>query len=358
VKDGEIRALLSLDALPGIGLVRLKRLVDAFGSAERALAAPTTDFEAIAGAGTASGRHDAALRERIDDALAAADRHGMHVCTWKCPEYPSALLNLHDPPPVLFLLGRRELLANRIVTIVGARRATARSRDVAERLGAALAHAGVVVASGLALGIDAAAHAGCVRAAGATIAVLGRGADEAYPRAHRPLFRRIVASGLVVSEFLPGTPALPHHFPRRNRILAALSHALVVVEAAARSGALITVDHALDLGIEVWAVPGPIEVLTCAGSNQLLADGARPLVSVASFVEAVTGTVAGAPMTRTEPLGPAGRLLERLGREALAVDQVAEKADMTVAEALAALMEMELEGLVRQLPGMRFQRVA
>jgi DNA processing protein len=358
VNDGDARALLTLDALPGVGLVRLKRLVDAFGSAERALAAPASDFERIAGADTARGRRDPALRERIDAALATADRHGMEICTWQSSDYPKALLNLHDPPPVMFLLGRRELLGSRIVTIVGARRATARSRDVAERLGAALAHAGVVVASGLALGIDAAAHRGCVRAEGATIAVLGRGADEAYPRAHRPLFRRIVEGGLVVSEFLPGTPALPHHFPRRNRILAALSQAVVVVEAAATSGALITVDHALDLGIEVWAVPGPIEVPMCAGSNQLLADGARPLVSVGSFVAAVAGMAAGAPAGHAAVAAPAGRLLERLGRDVLAIDQVAERADMTVAAALAALLEMELEGLVRQLPGMRFQRVA
>jgi DNA processing protein len=216
----------------------------------------------------------------------------------------------------------------------------------------------VTVASGLALGIDAAAHRGAVAASGGTIAVLGRGADEAYPRAHRPLFRRIVESGLVVSEFLPGTPPLPHHFPRRNRILAALSRAVVVVEAAATSGSLITVDHALDLGIEVWAVPGPIDVPACAGSNQLLADGARPLVSIAGFVEAITGLVAGSPARRGVTHGPQGRVLERLGKEAIGIDQVAKDAQMPVAEALAALVEMELEGLVRQLPGMRFQRVA
>jgi DNA processing protein len=222
-----------------------------------------------------------------------------------------------------------------------------------------LARAGVAVASGLALGIDAAAHEGALAAGGATIAVLGRGADEAYPRAHRRLFRAIAAEGLIVSEFLPGTPPLPHHFPRRNRILAGLARAVVVVEAAATSGSLITVDHALDLGIDVWAVPGPIEVATCEGSNRLIADGARPLVSVAGFVQVVAGADATAQEkagSRALPEGEAGRVLEKLGTEALAIDQVASRVEMPVADVLAVLTEMELDGLVRQLPGMRFQR--
>ncbi|MGE0160089.1 MAG: DNA-processing protein DprA [Gemmatimonadales bacterium] len=355
---GEVRALLMLDALPGVGLVRLKRLVEAFGSAERAIAAPTAELERIAGRGTAVGLHDRSLGAAIDTALGIAARRGMEICTWSSADYPRALLHLHDPPPVLFLLGRRDLLSTRIVTVVGARRATARSRDVAERLGGALARARVTVASGLALGIDAAAHRGALGARGDTIAVMGRGADEAYPPGHRRLFRQIAEEGLIVSEFLPGTPPLPHHFPRRNRILAGLAHAVVVVEAAATSGSLITVDHALDLGIEVWAVPGPIETAVCEGSNRLLADGARPLVSVAGFVRAVTGVEAGEQMELEMGQGPAGRVLAQLGAHPLGVDQVATEAHLPVAEALALLTAMELEGLVRQLPGMRFERVA
>jgi len=361
-REAEVRALLTLDALPGVGLVRLKHVVQAFGSARRALAVPVHDFEAVAGRGTAAARHEPALAAQIEGALALAAKRGMEICTWTSPDYPPVLLHLHDPPPVLFLLGRRDLLSTSIVTVVGARRATARSRDVAERLSGALARAGVTVASGLALGIDAAAHRGALAGGGPTIAVLGRGADEAYPRAHRPLFRRIAAEGLIVSEFLPGTPPLPHHFPRRNRILAALSRAVVVVEAAATSGSLITVDHALDLGIDVWAVPGPIEVATCEGSNRLIAEGARPLVSVAGFVKAFTGSDVPAQARAgagTEPFAAgADRVLERLGSETLAVDQVAFRVEMSVADTLAVLTEMELDGRVRQLPGMRFQRVA
>jgi DNA processing protein len=354
----EVRALLTLDALPGIGLVRLKRLVDDFGSAERALAVPARAFEKVAGPDTARSRQDPAVRAQVDAALRLAERCGMDVCTWRSSDYPARFLQLHDPPPVLFLLGRRELLSTRMVTVVGARRATARSRDVAERLAKALATAGVTVASGLALGIDAAAHRGALAASGPTVAVLGRGADQPYPPGHAALFRRIAREGLVISEFLPGTPPLPHHFPRRNRILAALAEAVVVVEAAKTSGSLITVDHALDLGIDVWAVPGPIETAPCEGSNRLIADGAKLLVSVPEFVRAITGAEEG----RERGVGPldgaAGRVLARLGAEALGVDQVATAAEVPVEEVLAILTELELGGLVRQLPGMRFQRVA
>jgi DNA processing protein len=283
---------------------------------------------------------------------------GIDVCAWTSAGYPQSLLHLHDPPPVLFLRGRRDLLGHSAVTVVGSRRATTRARDVAERLGHALARAGVTVTSGLALGVDGAAHRGALAAKGDTIAVLGRGPDAPYPEAHRKLFRDIVAEGLVVSEFMPGTPPLPHHFPRRNRILAALSQAVVVVEASATSGSLITVDHALDLGIDVWAVPGPIEVAACEGSNRLLSDGARPLVSIAGFVQALTGLSA-EPSSQMELVPePAGRLLSGLGSETLGVDQLAGKVGMSVAETLALLTEMELGGWVLQMPGMRFRRAA
>lgn len=355
---GEARALLVLDQLPGVGLVMLRTLVRTFGTAEAALEAPGTRFREIAGEAAERARRDPAWSRLVDRGLAEAERLDMRLCTWSSPEYPPALLHLHDPPPVLFLRGRAELLRHASVTIVGARRATARAREVAERLGRVLSHAGACVVSGLALGVDAAAHRGALAGGGATVAVLGRGADAAYPPGHGRLFRQILQHGLVVSEFLPGTPALPHHFPRRNRILAALARALVVVEAGAKSGALITVDHALDLGVEVWAVPGPIEVDACLGSNRLLADGARPLVSVADFVREVTGQEAGVDRPGAAPRGPAGELLERMGGETLGVDELALRAGLRVSEALALLTELEIGGHVRQMPGMRFRRAA
>jgi DNA processing protein len=337
----------------------LTALVGAFGAAEAALAAPRSTFRAAAGEAAERARWDPAWSRLVAEGLAQADRLGMELRTWASADYPATLAHLHDPPPVLFLRGRADLLDLPAVTIVGARHATARARDVAERLGRALAAAGTCVVSGLALGVDGAAHRGALAGGGRTVAVLGRGADAAYPPAHRRLFRDVLSHGLVVSEFLPGTPPLPHHFPRRNRILAGLGQAVVVVEAGVKSGSLITVDHALDLGIDVWAVPGPIDVAACAGSNRLLAEGARPLVSVADFVRQMTGQEREIGCAADGSVaGPAGELLARLGEETLNVDELALCSGLAVPAALALLTELELTGLVRQLPGMRFRRAA
>jgi DNA processing protein len=344
----EVRALLVLDQAAGVGLVAMKGLVAGFGSAVEALRASSDAIREVA-RGFERPRPEA--WRHADAALDMAGRLGIEVLTWVDPGYPRCLLNLHDPPPLLFLRGRTALLERPSITIVGARRATARSRDVAERLGGALAAADVPVASGLALGIDGAAHRGALSVGGDTVAVLGRGPDEAYPPSHRRLFREILERGLVVSEFPPGTPPLPHHFPRRNRILAALSRAVVVVESGARSGALITVDHALDLGIEVWSVPGPIDLAACEGSNRLLADGARPLLSIASFVSEVGGDARSRPAL---PEGRAGDVLSALAEEPLDVDQLSARLGLGAPQVLAALTELELLGLTRRLPGMRF----
>ncbi|HSH74523.1 MAG TPA: DNA-processing protein DprA [Longimicrobiales bacterium] len=354
----EARALLALEQLPGVGLVGLRTIVSAFGSAEVALQASRSEFRAVAGPAAERAREHDSWRDAVEAGLLEARRLGMAVHTWTSPGYPAALRHLHDPPPVLFLRGRCELLERPAVTVVGARRATGRGRDVAERLGRGLAQGGVCVVSGLALGIDGAAHRGALQGGGHTIAVLGRGADAPYPASHRRLFRDILAHGLVVSEFMPGTPPLPHHFPRRNRLLAGLSQAVIVVEAGARSGTLITVDHALDLGIDVWAVPGPLDSDACVGSNRLLGEGARPLVSVSDFLREMVGEEPVALDEATAAPPGAGRLLAGLGSETLGLDELASRAGVTIPTALALLAQMELRGLVKQLPGMRFRRAA
>lgn len=368
--------LLLLDQLPEVGPVTVRRLVDRFGTAERALTARHADFAAVAGRAAADARSDPELRDGVRSALTAAEESAMEILTWDDGAYPPGLRHLVDPPPVLFLRGRSELLGHApTVTVVGARRSTARARSVAERLGAALARAGVCVASGLALGVDGAAHAGALRAGGDTMAVLGAGADVPYPRFHRRLHERIARDGLLVSEFPPGMPAAPHHFPRRNRILAALAGATVVVEAGRRSGSLITVDHALDLGKDVWAVPGPIDVAVCAGSNRMLVDGARPLVSIDEFVarmtapppdggqtslfpEGSTGEGRAGPDTTRPPPSLETRVLEALRSGPTAADELAARFDAPVSTVLALLTTLELHGEVERLGGMRFRRAA
>ncbi len=351
----ELEALLILDALPRMGPRAVREVVLAAGSARAALNRPDLVRQAAGEAAAAALSGEA--REGVLRALERADRLGMATVLFNEPSYPRPLLNLADPPPVLFLRGRAELLAQAGVAVVGSRKATARARSVAHALGAAVAGRGTPLVSGLALGVDGAAHEGALRAGGPTVAVLGCGADRVYPATHAALFRRILAEGLVVSEFLPGTEALPFHFPRRNRILAAFSRALVVVEAGERSGALISVDHALDLGVEVWAVPGPVDEPACLGSNALLADGARPLVSVPRFVEAVLGPAQEADGAPPGALpGPEGDVLAALGRGSLSADELVRVTGLSSGRTLALLSGLELAGRVRRLPGMRFRR--
>ncbi len=211
--------------------------------------------------------------------------------------YPERLLQLADPSPVLFLRGRAELLAAPAAAVVGSRRATAYGRRTSARIAGVLACHGVCVVSGLALGVGAEAHRAALEAPGPILAVHGAGADVPHPPSHARLFGRITGEGLLVSEFVPGTRPLAHHFPRRNRIMAALAQAVVVVEAAARSGALITARLALELGRDVLAVPVPVDAETSAGTNALFRDGAPPALGAEDVLRVL----------RIEP-GPAVRL--------------------------------------------------
>jgi len=351
----EVEALLVLDALPGVGPATVRALVEAAGSATRALTMSSL-LDRLGGVGTSAALSDPAITAAVRRSLQAADRLGIDTVLMGERGYPDRLLHLVDPPPVLFLRGRAELLDSPGVAIVGSRRSTARGRRAARRIGAAVARVGVPVVSGLALGVDGAAHEGALDAGGPTIAVLGRGADRAYPGSHAELFRRVVGQGLVVSEFPPGVPALPHHFPRRNRILAALCRTVVVVEAGARSGALITVEHALDLGLDVWAVPGPFGEAFCEGSNGLLADGARPLVTVNGFVRMALGVEPGQAGVPTSLSDEEIRLLEALAGSVRTADEVARGTGLEVGRTLALLAAMELRGEVVREPGMRFRR--
>ena len=353
-RDREVEALLILQALPGVGPARVRRVVAEVGSASRALTRPDV-LRGLLGAEAAAAAASEALRGEVTRALDTARRMGMTTLVMSDGGYPHRLLRLADPPPVLFLRGTPDLLARSGVAVVGARRATARARDVARRLGAAVARTGTPVVSGLALGVDAAAHQGALEVEGPTVAVMGRGADRPYPTSHGRLFRAIVEQGLVVSEFPPGTPPLPHHFPRRNRILAALSSTLVVVEAGVRSGALITVDHALDLGLDVWAVPGPIDEAVTAGTNGLLADGARPLVSVEGFVRMALGD----DPREADPLDldpEEELLLSFLAHGPRSSDELARETRLGAPRTLALLAGLELRGGVLRLPGMRFRK--
>jgi DNA processing protein len=349
-REAKLCALLVLDQIPGIGLKTLAALVARFGSGRVSLAVSVQAFSEIAGKAAALARSDAEIREHVRVGLRDAERLNAPALTWSDSRYPGMLHNLADPPPVLFLRVRAELLSSPCITIVGARKATARARDFARRLASARARSGYTVVSGMALGIDACAHVGALEAGGGTIAVLGRGPDRAYPASHGRLFRDILEAGLVVSECLPGTPAKPYHFPLRNRVLVALGEAVVVVEAARSSRRNMR-------SISASTCPGPVEQPACEGSNALLADGARPLVSVERFLEEL-GVELCVPSERPRPGGAEGLLLVGLDRGLAHVEELAAQVRLAVPEALAVLAELKVDGWVEQRPGLWFERAS
>lgn len=265
--------------------------------------------------------------------------------------YPPLLAELHDPPPRLFLRGGpAELLSRPAVAIVGARSCSPYGALVARELARELAAAGVVVVSGLARGIDGEAHRGALAGGGITVAVLGCGIDRDYPRSHAELARRIAEDGLIVSEYPPGVEPAPWRFPARNRIVAGLSLATVVVEARERSGALITADFALELGRDVFAVPGEITAALSGGTNDLLRQGAAPLLSADDVLGALG--LERAPPGRTAKLSRAAEAVrDALGDGAGAADELGRAAGLPSAQVAAALVELELAGLATSADG-------
>ena len=267
------------------------------------------------------------------------------------PGYPPLLAELHDPPARLFLRGRpAELLARPAVAIVGARSCSSYGAQVARGLARELAAVGVVVVSGLARGIDGEAHRGALAGGGITVAVLGCGIDRDYPRSHAELARRIAEEGLVVSEYPSGVEPAPWRFPARNRIIAGLARATVVVEARERSGALITADFALELGRDVFAVPGEITAALSAGTNDLLRQGAAPLLSADDILGALG--LERAPPARAASLSQAAQAVSAVLRDgARAADELVRAVGLGSAEVAAALVELELAGLAASADG-------
>lgn len=269
----------------------------------------------------------------------------MVVCHRGEAGYPARLLDCAGPPATLWTRGNLALLDRPCAAIVGTRRATAYGERVARELGRVLALSGATIVSGLARGVDAAAHRGALDVDGATCAVLGTGLDIAYPKAHAPLQETIGERGLLLSELEPSNPAHGGSFPRRNRIIAALSAVTIVVEAGARSGALITAACALEQGRTVAVVPGPIDVPQTLGSNELLRDGAAVIASMADAV-ALLGLTAPIRVADLPPSGAERRLWDALERGAADLDTLCTRASLPAHEGMAALGELEVRGLV------------
>lgn len=346
----EAAAALTLRGLPGVGPVRFRELADRFGSPRAALAADPVDFAAVAGRRAEERRRRGVPARHALKLVERCAGDGIALLVYGAPEYPPRLGDLSAPPSLIYALGKPELLLEPGVAVVGSRRATAYGRRIAQRLGATLAGQGRCVVSGMAMGVDAAAHRGALP--GPTAAVLGSGVDVVSPPRNAALYRDIVERGVVISEYAPGVTAEPHHFPVRNRIIAALASDVVIVEASRRSGALITAGQALDLGREVHAVPGPIDRPTSEGTNRLIADGAGVIVD-AGLNDTVT---AGAP----EPVEPELReLLAAIPEAPVTVEEVALAVGRPVEEVATSVTVLEVcghlvptrDGRVMRMPG-------
>lgn len=356
-------AWVGLSLLPGVGPRTIRRWVERAGSAEAV-------WRHLAAFLDRAGGHDEVLAAwRTADPIGVVARSrelGLTMLSPADPAYPPLLRTIPDPPPVLYVRGIVDV--GPAVAIVGSRRATPYGRAVAERLAFDLAAAGVTVVSGLARGIDGAAHRGALDGGGRTVAVLGCGLDVTYPREHRQLAGAIAGSGALVSEFPPGVPPLPSHFPRRNRIISGLSLGVVVVEGAEDSGALITADCALDQGREVFAVPGSVLSRSSRAPHTLLRQGARIVESAADIREElglvplteagrppeVARPPDGAPLAQGETSGEAAgetRLLAALEAGPCQIDELIARTGLSAGEVAALVTILELRGLARTLPG-------
>jgi DNA processing protein len=359
----DLAAWIALLAVPGL---RGEQLIDIVTSAGSARAA----FDALGdayGPGMAAAARSDAVRERARRALAAVEADGLHVVCFNDAIYPARLTDrLHRyRPPVLFARGDLALLDRTCVSVVGCRAASEYGLDVAGELGDAIARAGGCVVSGVALGIDAAAHEAALDAGGATIGVLGCGVDVFYPRRNMQLQLRIGAHGLLLAEQLPGEPPRKFQFPYRNRIIAALAEAVVVVEAGARSGALSTAEHAGVAGIDVFAVPNAIDRPNAAGIVQLYRNGVFPYTGTRDLLESVRLVGIGEPeagmasAVEQPPADPgAARIWTQLERRGQHPDRIAAAAGVPVRDALVTLLQLELDGFAVQLPGGRYARPA
>ncbi len=358
--EAALAGWLRLTLIPGVGGESQRRLLEAFGLPDAVFSAGHAALRAIVGPALAERLLGHDCRREVEAALEWTAQPGNHLVSLGDDDYPKALFDTPDPPVLLYVKGRTELLNRPALAIVGSRNATPQGVATAEDFARHLSAAGLTITSGLALGIDAAAHRGGLAGPGSTVAVIGTGADRIYPSANEALARRIAEEGAIVSEFPLGTPALAANFPRRNRIIAGMSRGCLVVEAAERSGSLITARLAAEAGREVFAIPGSIHSPLSRGCHKLIRQGAKLVERTEDILEELRweAAVAPPPAAETPPDAPAdARLLEAMGFDPCSLDVLVERTGLTADRVLAMLLPLELDGHVAQLPGGRYQRV-
>lgn len=376
--NADLAAWLALAGANRLTPTALRALLDAFGTPQAVRAQSFDSLAAIAGQQAARAvlaPPAAGFDERVARLAAWCSESGNALVPLDDPAYPPTLRTMHDPPPLLYVKGRIELLHAPGVAIVGSRNATPQGLEDAEHFARTLADAGLTVISGLALGIDGAAHRGAIDGRGGTVAIIGTGADIVYPAGHRALAHALAARGAIVSEWPLGTPARREHFPQRNRLIAGLARGVLIIEAALRSGSLITARLANEMGREVFAVPGSIHAPLSRGCHQLIKEGAKLTETPEDIFEELgiapmpsSAQSAPASASAASVTAPAGRLdaphldacalrvLDALGHAPATLEILATRTDMSGAALQGKLLELELSGHVSALPGGRFAR--
>jgi DNA processing protein len=354
-----LRHCLALIRAPHVGPATFHSLLERFGSPEAVLAASR---QALAEAGLKPASLDylqAPGWSAVDADLRWQDAERNHILLWDDAAYPALLREIADPPPLLYVVGDAEVLNRKQLAMVGSRNPTPAGRETAREFAAHLARQGIVICSGLALGIDGASHEGALDGEGLTVAVTGTGLDRVYPARHRELAHRIAENGALVSEFPPGTPPVPANFPRRNRLISGMSMGVLVIEAALRSGSLITARLAAEQGREVFAVPGSIHNPQARGCNALIRQGAKLVETARHIFEELGGFAppwpAAVAPTDPETAGStdsAGldpdykKVLESVGFDPTSVDHVVERSGLTADAVCSMLLVLELQGLI------------
>jgi len=356
-------AFIALNMVPHLGPVRLRRLLDTFASPERVLSAKRNELEHVDGLNHSlidslvSWQSTVNLGQEMD----RIHEFGATVLTLDDADYPTLLREIHDPPTVLYVWGKLEARDHHAVGVVGSRRTSHYGLECAKKISYQIAYAGLTVVSGLARGIDTASHQGALAAKGRTVAVLGTGLLHLYPAENRALAEKIVASGAVVSEFPMDTTPDRQTFPMRNRIISGWGFGLLVVEAGANSGALISASQAADQGRNLYAIPGPIDRPTSHGANRLIQQGAKLVMSVDDILEDVQSLFPKAPeLLPSKPPDIAGDLLkvyEAITSGETSIDEIIQRSGLGASSTSVALLQLEMRHLVKQLPGKYFVKL-
>jgi DNA processing protein len=353
---------LRLTLVPGIGGRTQRKLLAAFGLPDTIFSAGYGSVAALIGDKPARRLLDADVAAAAAAAMAWAGQPGRSILTLADPAYPRALLDIADPPTLLYVLGRAELLNRPALAIVGSRNPTPQGLLNAEGFARALAESGLVIVSGLALGIDAGAHCGALAARGGTVAVLGTGIDRVYPARNRDLAHEIGARGAIVSEFPLGTPVIASNFPRRNRLISGLAGGVLVVEASIESGSLITARLAGEQGREVFAIPGSIHSPQSRGCHRLIKEGAKLVETEQDILDEIRwpSPAPAAPANEAAEVVEADgnqQVLALMGYDPCSLDELAGRSGLAADALSVVLLHLELEGRVSSLPGNRYQRL-